>query len=150
MKTIKAIRVGMAGILLLTIQPFSQHTEKVWLHIQLAEPGHWQLPLTTFISPVTLNVWWIITLNKRWLSGVFWQLSHRWIKIIILLQYFNILLCVNPVHCANVSSTKDYNQLNIYGNGIVSSNTGPFPLTFCTYYIFRHLMMFPTHTWTFW
>lgn len=84
--------------------------------------------------------------DKRPLSGVLWQLGYRWIKVIILLQYFNILLCVNPMHCANVSTTKDYNQLNIYGNGIASCNSELFPLTFCTHYIFKHLMVFLTPT----
>lgn len=155
MKTIKAIRVAVAGFLLLTIQVFSQLLNHIWESTITYTCSRWLQSLTTsnynfHFSPATLNVCEIITLNKRPLSAIFWQLSYRWIKITILLQYFNILLCVNPMHCANVSSTKDYNQLNIYGNGIASCNARLFPLTFCTYYIFRHLMMFLTQTWTFW
>lgn len=120
-----------------------------WLNQQLRSRQTQQFSLLTELQVTTL----IVPAFKsppRLLSDDLWQLSNRWIKIIILTQYFNILVCVNLLHCSNVSSTKDYNQLNIYGNGIASSNTGPFPLTFCTHYIFRHLMMFLPQTWTFW
>lgn len=93
----------------------------------IVHSGHWKLPITTLFVSATLNVWQIIMVKKRLLSDVFRQLSYRWIKAIILLQYFCTLLCVNSRFCTNVSSTKDYNQLDIYGNGIASCTTERFP-----------------------
>lgn len=93
----------------------------------MGRSGHWKLPITTLFVSATLNVWRIIMVNKRLLSDVFRRLSCRWIKAITLLQYFCTLLCVNSRFCTNVSSTKDCNQLNIYGNCIASCNTKRFP-----------------------
>lgn len=57
MKTIKAIRVAVAGIPLLTIQAFAQLLNHIWesmITYAVVDSGHRQLLITTLIFPLPL------------------------------------------------------------------------------------------------